>query len=109
MVVKEEDRDLEEYCIAKDPNSGSFFDQLSNLSTKKLKTQLRDRNILIIEIVFPILILLAMFGFSKVKPISSYPSIDANIFLFPPQDMYYVAESPIDQKFIKKMDNKEFY
>jgi hypothetical protein len=93
MAVKEEDKDLEEYCIANDPNSGSFFDQLANLSTKKLKTQLRDRNILIIEIVFPIIILLAMFGFSKVKPVSSYPSIDANVFAFPPQDMYYLSAS----------------
>lgn len=91
MVVKEEDKDLEEYCIAKDPNSGSFCDQLANLSTKKLKTQLRDRNILIIEILFPIILLLAMFGFSKVKPIHSYPSISADIFEFPSQNMYYVS------------------
>jgi len=61
------------------------------LSTKKIKTQIRDRNILIIELVFPIIILLAMFGLSKVKLISDYPAQDLDIFLYPPQSMYTIA------------------
>lgn len=73
LEVKPEDQDLEDYCIANDPDSGSFLDQLKNLSTKKIKTQIRDRNTLIIEIMFPIILLLAMFGFSKVQFISDYP------------------------------------
>lgn len=80
MAVKAEDRDIEEYSIAKDPNGSSFLDQLANLSTKKLKTQLRDRNILIIEILFPIIILLAMFGFSKVKLLNDYPPVNLDVF-----------------------------
>ena len=90
MAGNEEDRDLEEYSIAKDPDGATFWDQLMNLSTKKLKTQLRDRNILIIELLFPIIILLAMFGFSKVKLISDYPATDLSVFNYPQQTMYYV-------------------
>lgn len=37
LDVKPEDQELEDYCIANDPNSGSFIDQLKNLSTKKIK------------------------------------------------------------------------
>lgn len=93
LEVKPEDQDLEEYCIAKDPDSGSFCDQLRNLSTKKLKTQIRDRNILIIELLFPIIILLAMFGFSKVKLISDYPPQELDVFLYPKQDLFYIKDS----------------
>ena len=90
LEVKPEDKELEEYSIAKDPNGSSFFDQLKNLSTKKPKTQIRDKNILIIELLFPIIILLAMFGFSKVKPISDYPAVDLDIYKYPAQDIYYI-------------------
>ena len=84
LDVAPEDQDLEDYCIAKDPNSGSFFDQLKNLSTKKIKTQIRDRNTLIIEIVFPIILLICMFAFSKVQFISDYPPQPLNVFVYPP-------------------------
>lgn len=101
MSVKPEDQELEDYSIAKEQQGGfgdqmaGFFDQLQNLSTKKLLTQFRDKQILVIEIVFPVVLLVCMFAFSKVKFINEYPPVDLNVFAYPPQHLYYNADQKV--------------
>jgi len=55
------------------------------LSKKKLLSQIRDPKILFVEIAFPLIILIAFFGFSKIEFKRPPVSIDLNVDQFPNQ------------------------
>jgi len=99
MNVKPEDLELEEYTISRDGDDGcsaalaGFLDQLQHLSTKKLLTQFRDRQILAVEILFPIILLVCMFAFSKAKFASDSPAVALSVFAYPAQGLWHNEEA----------------
>lgn len=89
--VKPEDQELEDYSIAVFQESGfsSFANQFLNLAKSKLLRQFRDKQILAIEILFPIILLIFMFSASSINFQNQNGVFTCDVGLFPKQDKYY--------------------
>lgn len=79
-----EDQVLDDYSIGNDQES-RFFDQLYYLSKYKLYRQFRDRQILIIELLFPLILLFAMFFISSIKFNTQNSPFVCDLSIFPSQ------------------------